>query len=110
MIMKLLDQKCRPITAGTPPISFEEAKELESQIPLWILAEKSISREFKLPDFNRAMQFVNEVAKLANQENHHPDIYISYSKVRLELSTHKIGGLSINDFILAAKIDHLIGV
>jgi 4a-hydroxytetrahydrobiopterin dehydratase len=107
--MSLKDQKCITITAGTPPVSASEAKELHTEIPLWILAEKSISREFKFPDFNRAMQFVNGVAELANKENHHPDIYISYSKVRLELSTHKIGGLSINDFILAAKIDWLMG-
>lgn len=107
--MKLLDQKCSSITVGTPPISVEEANKLGTEIPLWTLADKSISREFMFPDFNHAMQFVNGVAELANQENHHPDIHISYNKVRLELSTHKIGGLSINDFILAVKIDHLIG-
>ncbi|MFB3896738.1 MAG: 4a-hydroxytetrahydrobiopterin dehydratase [bacterium] len=107
--MKLLDQKCRSIPAGTLPISIEEAKALNSEIPGWVLAEKSISREFKLPDFNQAMQFVNKVAVLANQENHHPDIHISYNQIRLELATHKIGGLSLNDFILAAKIDGLIG-
>ncbi len=107
--MSLKDQKCITITAGTPALTEERAKELNPEIPLWILTEKTISREFKFADFNHAMQFVNGVAELAAKENHHPDIYISYSKVRLELSTHKIGGLSINDFILAAQIDWLMG-
>ena len=106
--MKLIDQKCQAIAAGTLPISNNEANELRLEISLWILDDNSISREFKFPDFNRAMQFVNGVAELANKENHHPDIYISYNIVRLLLSTHKIGGLSMNDFILAAKIDRLV--
>ena len=106
--MKLIEQKCQPIIAGTPPILFNAGKDLAKEIPLWTLEDKSISREFKFKDFKHAMQFVNQVAELAETENHHPDIYISYSRVRLVLSTHKIGELSLNDFILASKIDLLL--
>jgi 4a-hydroxytetrahydrobiopterin dehydratase len=62
-------------------------------------------KEFKFVDFIGAINFVNLVADIAEEEGHHPDIHIFYNKVRLELSTHAIGGLSENDFILAAKID-----
>lgn len=64
-------------------------------------------REFICKDFREAMTLVNRVADLAEAEQHHPDIEISYNKVRLKLSTHSIGGLSRNDFILAAKIDRI---
>ncbi len=74
-------------------------------MPGWTLVNSTITREFKFKNFIEAMQFVNKVADLANSEDHHPDIHISYSKVRLELSTHAIGGLSMNDFIVAAKIN-----
>jgi 4a-hydroxytetrahydrobiopterin dehydratase len=56
-------------------------------------------------DFRQAMDFVNSVAAIANEQDHHPDVFISYNKVQFTLSTHKIGGLSLNDFIVAAKID-----
>jgi 4a-hydroxytetrahydrobiopterin dehydratase len=73
----------------------------------WSLNEKGtgISKEYKFKDFLGAMNFVKKVAKIAQKENHHPDIHIFYNKVLLELSTHSIGGLSENDFILATKID-----
>lgn len=101
----LSEMKCVRIEKGTPPVSEMEAKRILSEIPQWALSNTSISREFKFKDFKEAMQFVNKIAGLANAEDHHPDIFISYSRVKLECSTHKIGGLSINDFILAAKAD-----
>ncbi len=67
--------------------------------------DTEIKREFRFKDFRQAMEFVNSVAAIANEQDHHPDIFISYNKVQLTLSTHKIGGLSLNDFIVAAKID-----
>lgn len=66
-----------------------------------------ISKEFKFKDFIGAINFVDNVAGIAEEEGHHPDIYIFYNKVLIELSTHSIGGLSENDFILAAKIDNI---
>ena len=68
---------------------------------------KKIVREFMFKDFKEAMAFVNKVAAVAESENHHPDIYIFYNRVRLELSTHETGGLSENDFTLAKKINEL---
>lgn len=76
-------------------------------IPKWQLSPdgKSISRDFTFVDFKQAMEFVNKVAEIAEKEGHHPDLNIKWNKVRLECSTHAIGGLSTNDFILAAKVD-----
>jgi 4a-hydroxytetrahydrobiopterin dehydratase len=103
--MKLSDQRCEPIKTGTPPLSGKDADALLPQIPAWTLNDREITREFKFKDFRHAMNFVDRIAGIANEEDHHPDIFISYNKVRITLSTHKITGLSMNDFILAAKID-----
>jgi len=105
--MKLAEQSCKPVQAGTAPLSQKEAEDLIREIPQWSLSERSIQRESRFKDFRQAMGFVNDVASIANDQDHHPDILISYNKVRLILSTHKIGGLSLNDFIMAAKIDQL---
>ncbi len=101
--MKLMEQKCQPIKTGTPPLSGKEVEALLLQIPAWSLADGELVREFRFGDFRQAMNFVNVVAGIANEEDHHPDIFISYNRVRITLSTHKIGGLSLNDFIVAAK-------
>jgi 4a-hydroxytetrahydrobiopterin dehydratase len=87
----------------------EEAERLMEQVPGWELKpeEQKLVRRFKFKDFKAAMSFVNQVAALAEAEGHHPDIYISWNRVRLELTTHAIKGLSENDFILAAKISML---
>jgi 4a-hydroxytetrahydrobiopterin dehydratase len=103
--MNLISQKCRTYKKGELPLTQAEATALQEGIPAWTLRPGSIEREFLLKDFRQAMAFVNAVAAIANEEDHHPDIAISYNKVKLTLSTHKIGGLSLNDFILAAKID-----
>ncbi|HVP35914.1 MAG TPA: 4a-hydroxytetrahydrobiopterin dehydratase [Terriglobales bacterium] len=106
--MNLSEENCIPVTAGENTLSKQVIKELAVQIPGWMIEEKSMEREFQFRDFKGSIVFVNKVADLAEKQNHHPDICIFYSKVKLELSTHKIGGLSRNDFILAAKIDQLI--
>ena len=106
--MKLADENCKPVTAGEITLSGQEVKELAVQIPSWIIKDDSIEREFQFKDFKGSIAFVNKVADLAESQNHHPDICIFYSKVKLVLSTHKIGGLSRNDFILAAKVDLLV--
>jgi 4a-hydroxytetrahydrobiopterin dehydratase len=105
--MKLAEQTAKPVEKGTVPLSRKEAGDLMREIPQWSLTETMVTRDFHLKDFRQAMDFVNGVAAIANEEDHHPDIHISYNKVRLSLSTHKIGGLSLNDFIVAAKIDLL---
>ncbi len=105
--MKLTEQTAKPIEKGTVPLSQKEVLGLVRDVPLWSLGIRAIAREFRFKDFREAMEFVNRVAALANEQDHHPDIFISYGKVQLTLSTHKIGGLTLNDFIVAAKIDLL---
>ncbi len=71
---------------------------------------QKISRDFMFKDFVKAVEFVNQVADIAEVEDHHPDIFVSYNKVRLDLWTHAINGLSENDFIVAAKIDDMLSL
>jgi 4a-hydroxytetrahydrobiopterin dehydratase len=102
--MKLAEQNCQP-AATMAPLSRKEAEALLLQVPGWSLIDNQISREFRFKNFGEAMDFVNRIAALANEQDHHPDIVIVYNKVKLTLTTHKIGGLSVNDFIMAAKAD-----
>ncbi len=105
---ELKNQKCVPCEGGTPSLSREESEKLIAQVSnRWKLSENKISADFQFKNFKEAMIFVSKVAAIAEAEGHHPDIYIYYSRVKLELKTHAIGGLSINDFILASKIDQL---
>lgn len=107
--MSLSDKKCVPCEGGTPPLTKEETDEFMIQInDEWQLEKgKKIMRDFKFKDFARAMEFVNKIAEIAESEGHHPDFIIRYNKVKIELTTHAIGGLSENDFIMASKIDQL---
>lgn len=91
------------------PLSQTAAKKLIREIPGWTLAKdfKKITKVFLFPDFKKAVKFVNTIAKIAESEGHHPDISIWYNKVGLDFWTHSIGGLSDNDFIVAAKINNL---
>ena len=92
---------------GIKPFDRAEAEDYLAQTVGWTLDEKAqrISKEFKFKDFIGAINFVERVADIAEMEGHHPDIHIYYNRVLLELWTHAIGGLSENDFIVAAKID-----
>lgn len=83
----------------------DEITALANATPRWTVRERELTREFTFPDFPAAIAFVNRIAELAQQMNHHPDIYISYNTVRLVLSTHKVGGLTRTDFGMAEKID-----
>jgi 4a-hydroxytetrahydrobiopterin dehydratase len=104
----LAGRRCVPCEKGTPPLTETEAAAYLPQVPGWEMREaKALRRRFRFPSFREAMAFVNSVAALAEEEGHHPDIFISYNRVRIDLTTHAIGGLSVNDFILAAKIDRL---
>lgn len=106
--MTLAEQKCVRCTEGAVPLSRMEAEELAKEIPSWILKDNAIEREFIFKDFRAAIDFVDKVAEIAEAEGHHPDISINYNKVLLKLWTHKIGGLSRNDFIMAAKVDRVV--
>ena len=107
--MDLTQKHCVPCEGGMPPIEAARVPNYLKHTPGWTSPDgKSIVREFKLKDFVSVMGFVNKVADLAESEGHHPDIHIFYNRIRFELSTHAIGGLSENDFILAAKINELV--
>jgi len=109
--MNLSQKKCVPCEGGVPPLVEEESnKFLQELAEGWeVFAEgKKLRRQFTFKDFREAMTFVNKVADIAEEEQHHPDIIISYNKVTIELWTHAIAGLSENDFILASKIDHIL--
>ena len=106
--MKLTQKKCIPCEdKSVKPFSKKDIAPYMKQVPKWELAKnsKKISRTWLLKDFVAAIKFVNAIGKVAEKNAHHPDIVISYNKVTLELWTHSIGGLSENDFIVAAKID-----
>jgi 4a-hydroxytetrahydrobiopterin dehydratase len=101
---------CTPRKPGTPPLPDDKEREYLAQVASWDMLRNGVhrlTRAFKFRDFRGAMEFVNGVAELAEAEGHHPDIRISWNKVRLELTTHSVGGLSENDFIMAARIDDL---
>ena len=85
-----------------------EAKDLAQQVSEWELSNDRLIREFEFTDFVQAFAFLTKVALLAETESHHPDIYNSWNKVRLEFWTHTAEGLTRNDFIMAAKVDGLL--
>lgn len=109
--MDLTQKKCVPCEGGVPPIRGADIKKYLSQLqPGWATeGEIKIKKEFRFKDFKESIDFVVRVAELAELEGHHPDIFIFYNRVTILLWTHAIGGLSENDFILAAKIDKLKG-
>lgn len=106
--MDLTKKHCIPCEGGMPPLDPDRVPNYLQYAPGWTTPDgKKIVREFAFKDFKEAMVFINKVADIANAEDHHPDIYVFYNKVKLELSTHNIGGLSENDFIMAAKINQI---
>ncbi len=106
----LTQKKCVPCEGGAAPLQEAQIQEYCSQLKTtWeVLGGVTIRREFKFKDFMEALDFVNRVGEVAEHENHHPDISLAWGKVVIDLSTHAIGGLSENDFILAAKIESLM--
>lgn len=107
--MNLLDQKCVPCEGGVEPMTKADAEAMiEFHVKDWILSgdAKHISKKFEFKDFKEALAFINKVGAIAESEGHHPDIHlVDYKFVNIDLSTHAIGGLSQNDFIVAAKIN-----
>ena len=109
-IEHLADRKCVPCQGGQPPLTRERALQFLTQVPGWQLQDnaKQIARTYVMKNFVVAVNFIDKVAAIAEKEGHHPDIHLTgYRNLTIELSTHKIGGLSESDFILAAKINLL---
>jgi 4a-hydroxytetrahydrobiopterin dehydratase len=92
-----------------PPLEGEELRRLQTELGGgWEVADgHHLSKEYDFPDFRSALDFTNQVGELAEEEGHHPDIYLTWGRVGIEIWTHKIDGLTESDFILAARIDRL---
>jgi 4a-hydroxytetrahydrobiopterin dehydratase len=105
--MDLVKKKCVPCEGGTAPMDETQACSLLERVPGWERQRTALVRTYTFKNFIGSMAFVNKVAEIAEAEGHHPDIQISWNKVSLTLTTHAIGGLSENDFIVAAKINEL---
>lgn len=106
----LQEKHCRPCEGGTTPLDAATAESLLEQLhPDWQLCDhsKAIERRFRFANFHETMAFVNAVAWIAHEEDHHPDLEVGYNRCTVRYSTHAIGGLSENDYICAAKVDVL---
>ncbi len=107
---QLANEKCIPCRGGVPPLKGEElqatARELGGG---WrVVEEHHLEKDFTFPDFAQALSFTNAIGAIAEREGHHPDIHLSWGKVRVQTWTHKVDGLTRSDFILAAKVDQIL--
>jgi 4a-hydroxytetrahydrobiopterin dehydratase len=105
--LDLSKKKCVPCSKQTPSLKGEELKSFFKQLPPgWkVVDEHHLEKEYPFKNFQEALDFTNKVGAIAEQEGHHPDIYLTWGLVKILLWTHKINGLSENDFIMAAKCD-----
>lgn len=102
----LQEKQCRPCAKGTRPLAKPEVAELLDQVQGWsVVDDHHLLKAFVFPDFVTALDFVNRVGEIAEVEAHHPELRLSWGRAEIEIFTHSVGGLSENDFILAAKID-----
>ena len=105
---ELSSRQCVPCRGGVPPLSGEEIRPLLSQLSQWeVVNEHHLKKEYRFKNFKEALDLVNRVGELAEEQGHHPDICFGWGKVEVTIWTHKIDGLTESDFILAAKIDAL---
>lgn len=107
--MNLSEKSCVPCRGGVSPMSADQAQSQLAQTPGWSLTHDAtrIERRFKFKNFAKALNFVNQIGEIAEQEAHHPDICFGWGYAKVEFYTHKIGGLHENDFIMAAKLNGL---
>jgi 4a-hydroxytetrahydrobiopterin dehydratase len=108
---ELAAMHCVPCRGGVPPLAGDELARLLAELGPngWqVISGHHLEKSFPFPDFSLALAFVNRVAAVAEGEGHHPDIHLSWGKVRLTVWTHKIEGLTKSDFVLAAKADQVL--
>jgi len=106
--MALAEKKCIPCTGGIPALKGEALRPLRAETPEWtVVDEHHLARTFPFPDFKTALDFVNRVGAVAEEQGHHPDIVLGWGKAVVTVWTHKVDGLTESDFVLAAKIDRL---
>jgi 4a-hydroxytetrahydrobiopterin dehydratase len=108
---QLATSHCSPRKGKEHALADAKVREFLAALPGWTITSKGdgIEKEFRFDNFHRTMAFVNAVAWIAHVEDHHPDFKISYPSCALHFSTHDVGGLSLNDFICAARVDALLG-
>lgn len=107
---QLKNMRCKPCEGGVGPLDKDQSAQLMDQLPDWQLAEddRTIVRMIKFQNFSETMSFINAMAEVAEQQDHHPDFNAGYDYCEVRYTTHAIGGLSENDFICAAKINALL--
>ena len=104
----LASKTCVPCMGGTPPLEGEQLDELSRQLPGWeVVGGHHLRREFRFANFREALDFVNRVGELAEEQNHHPDVDFGWGRAGITIFTHKIDGLTESDFVFAAKVDGL---
>ncbi|HEY5611113.1 MAG TPA: 4a-hydroxytetrahydrobiopterin dehydratase [Thermoanaerobaculia bacterium] len=103
----LADRECVPCRGGVPPLKGEELARFREELGAdWsVVDDHHLEKEFRFENFRQALDFTNRVGALAEEQGHHPDLYLAWGKVRVAIWTHKIDGLTESDFVLAAKID-----
>ena len=106
--MGLSEKECIPCRGGVPPLEPEAVANYLKQLDGWSVVENHhLTKSYKLSDFKEALALVNQIGALAEAQQHHPDLYLAWGKVRVDLWTHKIDGLTESDFVFAAKCDAL---
>lgn len=106
MATALADRTCVPCKGGIPPLTQDEYAPLLAQLDAWqVEAGKKLAKRFKVKNFVQAVDFVNRITPVAEEQGHHPDLYVRWGEVRVSLWTHAIDGLTESDFVMAAKID-----
>lgn len=106
-IYDLSHRKCKPCEGGMPPLPQDEISTLLKQLNGWAQQGRAIGKLFEFKNYYQTIAFVNAVAWLSHQEDHHPDLSVGYNRCLVSYSTHAVNGLSENDFICAAKVDQL---
>ncbi len=111
MSTRLAGMQCVPCRGGVPPLKGDELKRLGDELGRgWtVVDEHHLEKTFEFPDFRSALAFVNRVGELAEEQDHHPDIYLAWGRVRVTIWTHKIDGLTESDFVFAAKTEERYG-
>jgi 4a-hydroxytetrahydrobiopterin dehydratase len=106
--VKLAEKTCVSCHGGIPPLTLDESAALLAQVEGWqVVDNHHLVKSYKFANFEQALDFVNHVGVIADEQNHHPDIYLAWGKVKVEVWTHKINGLTESDFIFAAKVDQI---
>ena len=106
--MNLAEKTCVPCRGGVPPLTVAEFEPMLAELKDWhVEDDKKLSKTFKLKNFRQALDLANKVGEIAEQQGHHPDLFVAWGELRVELWTHKVSGLTESDFILAAKIDRV---